>query len=68
MHFRGRIPWYGLFFEEGHRKLSYYVYVLRSVSTGKIYIGQTNHLLRRVEQHNDPNCTLTRYTKRNKGP
>ncbi|MBX3178126.1 MAG: GIY-YIG nuclease family protein [Candidatus Hydrogenedentes bacterium] len=46
----------------------YYVYVLRSASTGKIYIGQTSHLENRLAQHNDPDCTFTMYTKRNQGP
>lgn len=30
----------------------YYVYALYNVDTGKIYIGQTEDLERRVEQHN----------------
>ena len=46
----------------------YFVYILRSVSTGKVYIGQTDNLDRRVEQHTDFNFNLTLYTKRNKGP
>ncbi|MBX3178125.1 MAG: GIY-YIG nuclease family protein [Candidatus Hydrogenedentes bacterium] len=40
----------------------YYVYVLRSESTGKIYIGQTSHLEKRLAQHNDPDYTFTMYT------
>ncbi len=47
--------------------MSYYVYVLRSESTGKTYIGQTDNLEKRVVQHNDPDNTLSLYTKRNKG-
>jgi putative endonuclease len=48
--------------------MAFYVYVLRSQSTGKTYVGQTADLERRVRQHNDPLCKLTVYTKRNPGP
>ncbi|HPO17511.1 MAG TPA: GIY-YIG nuclease family protein [Candidatus Hydrogenedentes bacterium] len=44
------------------------VYVLQSESSGKIYIGQTADLQKRLQQHNDPNCHLTLHTKRNPGP
>ena len=47
--------------------MPFYVYILQSESTGKIYIGQTSDLERRIQQHNDPECTLTLHTKRNKG-
>jgi putative endonuclease len=30
----------------------YYVYILQSLKTGKFYIGHTNDLTRRVEEHN----------------
>jgi putative endonuclease len=30
----------------------YYVYILQSRKTGKLYIGQTNNLERRIEDHN----------------
>jgi putative endonuclease len=30
----------------------YYVYILQSRKTGKLYIGQTNNLDRRIEDHN----------------
>ncbi|MCK4256648.1 GIY-YIG nuclease family protein [candidate division WOR-3 bacterium] len=46
----------------------YYVYALVSEITGKIYIGQTNNLDKRLMEHNDTNNTNTFYTKRNKGP
>ena len=46
----------------------YWVYVIRSRSTGRIYIGQTENLERRLSQHNDPQNTLSLYTKRFKGP
>ena len=48
--------------------MPFYVYILRSESSGKTYVGQTSDLERRVAQHNDPDFTLTLYTKRNKGP
>jgi putative endonuclease len=48
--------------------MPYFVYVLQSESTGKTYVGQTADLERRLTQHNDPDCTLTLHTKRNKGP
>ena len=47
--------------------LSWYVYVLRNPD-GKLYIGQTNNLVHRVQQHNDPTHKLTRTTKRFRGP
>jgi putative endonuclease len=30
----------------------YYVYILQSLKTGKLYIGHTDNLARRVEEHN----------------
>jgi len=47
---------------------TYWVYAIRSRSTGRIYIGQTEDLQRRLSQHNDPHNTLSLYTKRVKGP
>jgi predicted GIY-YIG superfamily endonuclease len=46
---------------------SWHVYVLRNPE-GKLYIGQTDNLSRRIQQHNDPMHTLTRTTKRFRGP
>ncbi|MBL7646241.1 MAG: GIY-YIG nuclease family protein [Candidatus Hydrogenedentes bacterium] len=48
--------------------MQFYVYILRSESSGKTYVGQTSDLGKRLEQHNDVNCRFTMYTKRNKGP
>ncbi|HRK34041.1 MAG TPA: GIY-YIG nuclease family protein [Candidatus Hydrogenedentes bacterium] len=48
--------------------LPFYVYILRSESNGRTYVGQTADLDRRVAQHNDPNCTLTKHTKNIPGP
>ena len=45
----------------------FWVYVLRNPD-GKLYIGQTDDLQRRSLQHNDPAHTLTRTTKRFRGP
>jgi len=30
----------------------YYVYILRSLKTGKLYIGHTDNVARRLEEHN----------------
>jgi len=47
--------------------MSFFVYVLQNPD-GKLYIGQTDDLKRRSIQHNDPMHTLTRTTKRFRGP
>ena len=46
----------------------FYVYVIESESTDKIYIGQTSDLEKRLKQHNDPCNDFSEYTKKNKGP
>jgi len=48
--------------------MSFYVYILRSQTTGKIYVGHTMNLDYRMQQHNDPQNKLTLHTKRNPGP
>jgi len=48
--------------------MTFFVYILRSESTGKTYVGQTDNLSRRIAEHNDPSFRLTLYTKRNPGP
>jgi putative endonuclease len=30
----------------------YYVYVIKSLKDGKLYIGQTNNLVKRIKEHN----------------
>jgi predicted GIY-YIG superfamily endonuclease len=45
----------------------FWVYILQNPD-GKLYIGQTDDLQRRLLQHNDPAHTLTRTTKRFRGP
>ena len=44
--------------------MSVYVYVLQSVSTGRLYVGQTNHPIRRFHQHQSGQSRATR----NRGP
>ena len=39
---------------------SYCVYVLKSKSTGRLYIGQTNNLDRRLADHNSRKSIYTR--------
>lgn len=46
----------------------FHVYVIRSQLSGKIYIGQTSDLEKRLAFHNDPTNKLTLHTKRNAGP
>jgi len=43
----------------------YYVYILQSLKTGKLYIGHTDNLTRRVEEHNT--ARGGKYTQQN-GP
>jgi putative endonuclease len=45
-----------------------WVYILQSVATDRYYCGQTSHLERRLEQHNDPLYQLSKTTKRFDGP
>ena len=45
----------------------FWVYVLMNPQ-GKIYIGQSSDLSRRLSQHNDPNYCGTLHTKRHAGP
>jgi putative endonuclease len=47
--------------------MAFFVYVL-SNPQGKTYVGQTADIVRRVAQHNDPDCRLTLHTKRHAGP
>ena len=48
--------------------MAFYTYIIQSKSTGKIYTGQTCDLVKRLRQHNDPDCKIGVYTKKNKGP
>ena len=44
------------------------VYIIKSESSNKIYIGQASDIDKRLKQHNDPNNNYSKYTKQNKGP
>jgi putative endonuclease len=44
----------------------FYVYVLQNPA-GRFYVGQTRHLLVRVEQHNETGPSMGKYTLKN-GP
>ncbi len=48
--------------------MPYWVYILRSTSTGSLYCGQTSDLETRLTQHNDPANRLSLTTKRRRGP
>ena len=39
----------------------FYVYVLRSLRNSRLYIGQTENLNRRIEEHNSGRSQATRY-------
>ena len=39
--------------------MEYYVYVLKSVSTGRSYIGHSGNLINRVEEHNSGKSLAT---------
>ena len=41
----------------------YYTYILQSEKDGKLYIGQTNDVFRRLERHNTGQIRATRYRK-----
>ena len=47
--------------------MTFYVYILRNPD-GHTYVGQTNDLDRRLEEHNDPEYKGTKYTKRYRLP
>ena len=46
----------------------YYVYILKSQSTQKRYIGHTSNLERRLSEHNNPLHNKLKHTSRRKGP
>ena len=46
----------------------FWVYVIRSETAGKIYIGHTQDLEKRLREHNDPACFSSKFTKRFPGP
>ncbi len=48
--------------------MGFTVYVLRSESSGRRYVGQTDDLPRRLREHNDPDHNPRKFTSRNPGP
>jgi putative endonuclease len=48
--------------------MAYFIYILQSQTTSQYYVGHTDDLQKRVAQHNDPDYTLTTFTKKHKGP
>ena len=48
--------------------MTFFVYILRSETTGRIYIGHTSDLKRRLREHNDSQLGKSRYTRKQKGP
>ncbi len=48
--------------------MPYFVYILKSETTSKYYIGHTDDLDRRLSEHNNPEYQGSKYTKRNQGP
>jgi putative endonuclease len=46
----------------------YFVYVIRSQTVGKLYIGHTEDLEKRLKEHNDTDCFSSKFTKRFPGP
>jgi putative endonuclease len=48
--------------------MTYFVYILESESSGRLYCGQTSDIQHRLKQHNDPEYRLSKTTKRFKGP
>ena len=57
----------GLLYAKG-AELPFWVYILRSEATGKLYIGQTSDLEERVMRHNSEEGGSKRYTHRQEGP
>ena len=49
-------------------KLSFRIYIIKSETTGKIYIGHTSDLERRLREHNDRIVGKRRYTRKHQGP
>ena len=48
--------------------MAFFVYILKSETTGGIYIGHTSDLERRLKEHNNPLAGKRRYTRKHKGP
>ncbi|MCA9277041.1 MAG: GIY-YIG nuclease family protein [Phycisphaerales bacterium] len=48
--------------------MTYWVYVLFSEAADRRYIGQTDDLNRRVDEHNDPSHNSMKFTSKHPGP
>ncbi len=48
--------------------MTYWVYILQSEKTGRYYCGQTAYLPRRLQEHNDPDRSGEKWTKKFLGP
>ena len=46
----------------------YWTYIVKSETSGRYYCGSSDDVARRVLQHNDPDYTTTKTTKRLEGP
>jgi putative endonuclease len=44
--------------------MAFWTYVIRSMRTGRLYIGHTMDLSKRLKEHNDPECFSSHFTKR----
>ncbi len=48
--------------------MGFWVYIIRSETSGRFYCGQSRDPERRLRQHNDPSNDLSQTTKRFQGP
>jgi putative endonuclease len=48
--------------------VSFWVYILQSETTGRLYTGHTADLSRRLAEHNDLLSGKNRFTRKQKGP
>ena len=48
--------------------MPFWVYILKSETTGRHYCGHSSNVAQRVRQHNDPEYRLSMTTKRFEGP
>ncbi len=48
--------------------MPFWVYILKSTTTDRLYCGQTKDLERRIKEHNDPEYKSTKTTKNFAGP
>jgi len=47
--------------------MPYYVYVLQNSVSGRFYVGQTNDVSRRLQEHNDKESDWKSYTRKQRG-